>query len=293
MRIALIFTSLVTAAIAIPQIIPLLHGGVKTVSWYVGYLMHDNLSVWSFLTYWWHNLGLHAVLIPIGFFILPRRAKYVLFPLFIVFIGANLFKFSVEVAASHKFFNFAMILGNMISAFVVVSIGKRVKVAGGIVALLLVVVLTFSGIIDFFVVANDTRGRIPDVQTNEASRWIGQNTPRDAVFLNSGYLYQPASLAGRSIFLGWPYFAWSAGYPEDRMPIMDRMYESKDPVVFCGLLREYNISYVTVEHVSGDADLPTIDEQYFFKNFSPVYRNGEYGIFSVEELCRGISSVEG
>lgn len=292
LRHMLVVTGGVTAALAIPQILPLLGSGVKTFGWYPGYLIHDTLTIESFVAYWWQNLGLHALLIPLGLFFLPDRAKKAIFPLFIIFIGANLFKFSVEPAASHKFFNFVMILGSMISAYLIVQIFHRIKnplryVVSGV----LILFLTLSGIIDFFVIFNDRPSPLADIQASEAARWIDENTRQDAIFLNSSYLYHPASLAGRSIFLGWPYFAWSAGYQEDRMPIMREMYESKNPRVYCPLFEKYGIDYVTVEDTHDDPNLPKIDGEYFFNSFIPEFKTEVYGIFSAEELCRDMPSM--
>jgi hypothetical protein len=295
LRRMLILTGSITAAIALPQLVPIMRNGVSGIAWYPGYLIHHELTFINFLTYWWQNLGLHSILIPVGFFLAPRRVQKALFPLVVIFIAANLVKVSIEPAASHKFFNFMMILGNMISAFVIVHIIELIgrtrlhhfaKYGGQVVVLAgLVGLLTLSGVIDFFVIANDSPRPLADIRANPAASWIDENTPRDAMFLNSNYLYHPASLAGRSIFLGWPYFPWSAGYPDDRMPILFRMYESRDPNVYCPLFREYDVSYVTVEDTRGDGDLPYIDTTYFFGNFTPEFEENGVGIFSVRTLC--------
>jgi len=301
-------------------------------AWYPGYLIHETLTPINFLQYWYYNLGLHSILIPLGFLIAPMKVKKVVFPIFMLFIIANCFKFSVEIAANHKFFNFFMIFGNMLSAYVLVKIwnwnkkntkecGKQTKfcaaslplqdsahgkheigigdaskfsfatIAFRIFTILIFLSLTLSGIIDFFAVANDSKIPVIDIPRNEIASWIKDHTPTDAVILNTSYLYNPASIAGRSIFLGWPYFPWSAGYKENRMPIMKEMYENKNPSVYCPLLNKYNISYVTVESVSGNPDLPTIDPGYFRSVDEPVFltENNQYAIYSTNSLCQTFS----
>lgn len=294
LRLMLAVVGGTAAALAAPQVLPLLQGGAKTFAWFPGYLIHDTLTVGSFIVYWFHNLGLHALFIPLGFFLIPRRAQKTLIPLLGIFIVANMFKFSVEVAANHKFFNFALILGSMISAYVVVRLYsganrlRNLVVAAGIKVLVvwLVVLLTFSGVIDFFVVANDTKGTIADIPANKAASWIDANTSKDAVFLNSSYMYHPASLAGRSIVLGWPYFPWSAGYAGDRIPLLRKIYESRNPTLFCPLLSEYGIDFLTVEDTHGDPDLPYIDTAYFLDAFEPAFAMEGYAIFVTEALCK-------
>lgn len=258
-------------------------------SWYPGYLIHDRLTLVNFLSYWFQNLGLHAILIPVGFFFLPNRVKKVLMPLFFIFTVGNLFTFSPEVAANHKFFNFALLLGNMITAYAILSLARKIGRIGSIGLLVaLVVLLTLSGVIDFLVIAADPKGAIPDVGNNKAATWIARNTPRDAVFLNSSFLYHPASLAGRKIFLGWPYFAWSAGYDtRARMADMKTMYESRDPAVFCPLLTKYDILYVTVEDTKNDPNLPTIDAAHFRRIATPAFADerSSLTIYTTRALC--------
>jgi len=287
--------------------------GTSSFAWYPGYLAHENLTPLSFIIYWFYNLGIHTILIPIGFLLVPWKTKKIIMPAFFLFVIANLFKFSVEVAANHKFFNFFMIFGNMLSAFVIVRLWQTNSTKGMCAAwlkklcrttselrvqtifsasksvffILLILSLTLSGIIDFFAIYNDRKIPIPDIPRNEVATWINANTPKDAVILNTSYLYNPASIAGRSIFLGWPYFAWSAGYEENRMPIMRQMYESKNPNIFCPLFQKYRISFVTVEAISGDRDLPTIDPVYFRSLAKPIFitENGSYAIYTTASLC--------
>jgi len=131
---------------------------------------------------------------------------------------------------------------------------------------------------------------LQDIPANRAATWIRDNTPPSAVFLNSSYFFHPASIAGRKIFMGWPYFTWSAGYiSSDRYSVMKTVYESDNKSLFCPLLQENNISYITVEHINNDPNLPAIDVRYFTDNFTPVYSgvqdDRDYYIFSTSSLC--------
>lgn len=305
LRVMLFITGVLSLGLILPQL--LLTGNVDSSKalLYPGYIIHNELTKlstpWQQITrlaaFWWQNFGLHSVLIPLGFFVLPRRARLILFPLIPLFIIPNLFKFSVEISANHKFLNFVLILGNMISAYVLVWFITRVRALDFPLILqsflfslvgVFIMFLTLSGVIDLFVIANDTKGTVGDVHANEIAAWIAQNTPADAIFLNSSYLYHPASVAGRRIFLGWPYFPWSAGYPENRMPIMDVMYETRNTKERCDLLAKYGITHVTVEDVPDDYNLPKIELAYFMDNWKPVFvsSTGKYAIFTTEALCK-------
>lgn len=307
LRPFLFATGIWSFLLIIPQ---LFNTGGAGVSWYPGYIIHNEIyeltvveKIGRMVIFWWNNLGLHSVLMLLGVYFMPKQTRWILLPMLPIFLIGNLFTFSIEASANHKFFNFVMILGNMISAYTLVLLFNKIKIrlparhrfaqaiAGGFAYLCIcvfLILLTLSGVIDFFVVKNDVIGSVKDIQADETAMWIAKNTPRDAIFLNSSYMYHPASLAGRSIFLGWPYFAWSAGYPENRMPIMDTLYETKDDTQRCALLKKRNISYVTVENVLTDRDLPNIDLDYFFKTFTPTFttRDRHYAIFATEKLCK-------
>jgi hypothetical protein len=295
---------IMTVLLVVPQI-TLTGGGVRSIEWYPGYIIHNDLvtqkeiirMLMRICIFWWQNLGLHSILIIAGFWWIPRSAKKALFPIIPLFIIANCFKFSVEAGANHKFFNLVMILGQMISAYVLVSIWNQIHIRRihfflrQFVTLFLccvIVLLTLSGVIDFFVITNDKTGSIADIPANEIATWIAKNTLPSAIFLNSSYLYHPASLAGRPIFLGWPYFPWSAGYKENRMPIMKTMYETRNTKIRCDLFTKYHISYVTVEDVKNDPNLPDIDYTYFRDHFTPVFTatGRHYAIYTAEELCK-------
>lgn len=65
------------------------------------------------------------------------------------------------------------------------------------------------------------------------------------------------------------------------------MYESKNPTVFCPLLKKHTISYITVEDTKGDPNLPNIDVSYFLDNYKPAFEDadGKLRIYSFLVLC--------
>ncbi len=302
LRIFLFFTGVLALELIIPQLLAV-RGSGSPLEWYPGYTIHNELQKQAtiiqktlhMISYWWQNIGLHLILIPVGFFLIPKRSRLFVLPMIPLFILPNLVKFSIEASANHKFFNFFLIFGNMLSAHVIVSIMSAIlkkrsvimQSVGVFASGCMIIVLTLTGIIDFFVIYNDAKGTLSDV--HPTATWIATHTSPGDVFLNSNYLYHPASLAGRPVFLGWPYFAWSAGYKENRMPIMDIMYETRDEKQRCDLMKKYSISYVTVEDVRNDTNLPDIELAYFLRNYTPSYTsaNKQYAIFSFKSLCEG------
>jgi hypothetical protein len=271
-------------------------GGSSGVAWYPGFMIHDSLSLPNALVFFGHQFGLHAVLIPVGFWLAPARARLFVLPAFFVFAIAFLFRFSVrEVLVGHKFFNFFLIIGQMLTALAVVRawdfLSQRLphgRIAATAATAPVVLLLTLSGVIDFFPILNMRMIDLADVEANPPAKWFVENTPRDAVVLSSRYQYTPASVAGRKIFLGWLYFTDSAGYASGaRLEIATAIYDGEDPEGMCRLLRENDISYVDVQPFGDEGMGPPVNVEYFRTHFVPdfVTSDGFYAVYSTAKLC--------
>lgn len=256
-------------------------------SFFFGYLATTMADKTNIFTYWFYNLGLHSIFILIGFFLAPKNMKKVFVSVFSIFILANTVLFSAEASANHKFINFFMIFGNMFTAFALVSLWKKRFLKP--VVVVSVFFLIFSGIIDFFPVFNDQKITLSDYHNNPDVYWIIKHTSQNSVFLNTTFLYDPASLAGRKIFLGWPYFPWSAGYDTNaRGALMAKILGSKDKEKMCHLLKENNLDYIGVKILlRPDPDIPPISS-IFQTSFKPAYVNSssQYSIYSVSKNCK-------
>lgn len=285
-KVALIL--LVALIISLPQIYYLksghFSGGLKLTP---GYLVSSNLTIFTFFRYWVLNLGLSFFLMPLGFFLSDRFAKKTFLAFCSVFVLGNLFQFGPDIAANHKFFNLWLIVGNMFVAYTLSFFWQK-RLLGKILVLAMLLLLTLSGIIDFFAIKNDPLHPIKDAPQNLDVAWIKNNTPPNAIFLNTSYLYHPANLAGRKIFLGWPYFSWSIGYntnkrDAERKKILEATTINKNFV--CQFLTTNEISFVAL-----DEQEKTLSSNKFFweTNFFKVYENKRTGfsIYDVKNTCQ-------
>lgn len=235
----------------------------------LGYLTPSPVTLESFMNYWALNLGLHLILIPIGFILASKIAKKIFIAFFVFFIIGNFFQFSTEMAANHKFFNYFMLIGNMFSAFVLVYMWKKnIYLKPLVVALFFF--LIFSGIIDFFPIYNDSKLILRD-SINPDVQWIRKNTPQNAVFLNTSYLYTPESLAGRKILIGWPYFAWSQGYDTfSRSSQIREALSSNNKLKICSFMEKNLVNYISTTTASEDFPF---QNAWFEKNLKAIYKN--------------------
>ena len=258
--------------------------GTSQISFYVGYLISTKINFLNFLSYWFFNLGFHLIIIPIAYILSPKKIKFIFLSFFTLFIIGNLFKFSPEIAANHKFFNYFMIIGNMFSAYLLIYFWEKKNYFKPFV-LLAILFLIASGILDFFPILNDTKISLADYSNNKDTAWIIKNTKKTSVFLNTSYLYDNASLAGRKIFLGWPYFAWSQGYDTlKRDNLRKELLSSTNKKIFCSLTKSYNIDYAELNINSNDA---IVNKDFFDRNFPLVYKNNNisYYIYNIKASC--------
>lgn len=247
-----------------------------------GYLIPSVPNFLSFLEYWTMNLGLSFFTIPIGTILAPRLGQKLFLSIVPLFIVGNLIQFSPEIAANHKFFTVFLVIGNIFTAYLLVTIWKRKTILTKPIALFLVILLTFGGIIDFFPIKNDRKFKVLDIPKNKAAQWITKNTPKDAVFLNSTYLYDSASIAGRKIFLGWPYFSWSIGYnTNQRFETQQTLLTSNNKHKLCDNLNA--IDYIEVSKYPHE--LLEINTFFFEKEFTKSYEDENLTIYNVRETC--------
>ena len=204
-----------------------------------------------------------------------------------LFVIGNLFQFSPEIAGNHKFFNLFIIGANIFAAYSIYNLWTH-SLIGKAVAIFYLVLMTLSGVIDIFPIKNDGYSEIKDGKNNEVEQFIINNTPKESVFINAFYTYDPASLAGRKIFLGWPYFSWSAGYDTDtRINLMKKIMEPSNLGNICSLLRGEGVGYIEVQNPTSFGNID-INYSFFENNFRKIFSSSEtdINIYDVGFSCK-------
>lgn len=287
LRKPILAIGLIALGLAIPQFAYQMNGTIYNVQFRPGYLVSPPLTFLKIVSYWFLNLGLSLILIPASFIFANKLAKKLFLAFLPLFFIGNLFQFSPEIAANHKFFNLFIIIGNILMAWLIYLFWRK-NIFGKIVALVLILCLTLSGIIDFFPIKNDLMYTLEDAPRNPDILWIKENTPPGAIILNSSYFYHPASLAGRKIFYGWPYFTWGIGYDlRKKETLIKSVYEGVDKKTVCSYLIEARVDYFTVEWIDKDIWPAIINFAFFNKNFQYAYSNPtkQFMLYDVRLNC--------
>lgn len=148
--------------------------------------------------------------------------------------------------------------------------------------------MILSGVIDIFPIKNDGYAEIKDGKNNEVEQFIIKNTPKNSTFINAFYVYDPASLAGRKILLGWPYFSWSAGYDTDaRIDLMKKIMKPTSLGNACSLLRGEGVRYIEIQNPTSFGNID-INYGFFEKNFKKIFSSPEtnISIYDVDFSCK-------
>ena len=86
------------------------------------------------------------------------------------------------------------------------------ELAGILLAIALMVPLTATGVSEWATYINLNKTPLSVDMNSPVTKWIMENTEPDDVFLTPEWSMNRFILAGRPMYYGWPYYAWSAGH---------------------------------------------------------------------------------
>lgn len=243
----------------------------------------------SFIRYWFFNIGLSLFTVTVSFFLVDSVRKKLFLMFLSLFILGNLFRFSPEIGANHKFFNLWLLLSNMYTAYLLYRL-IQFGWSGTVLSVILIFFLTLSGIVDIPPIKNDYKIIFPDIERNPLTKWVMDNTDESDVFLTTYRIYNPVSFAGRKTMLGWPYFSWSAGFDTvKREQLAKQIYEASSKEELCKLLKENKVVYILTEKQFDENSPFKINHGFFNSNFDPVFfnKNSDFKerVFATRDIC--------
>ncbi|MDP2585449.1 MAG: hypothetical protein Q8P29_01055 [Candidatus Levybacteria bacterium] len=247
-----------------------------------GFLSQKPLSFLNLIYFWVMNLGIAIILIPCGFFLSGKKQKLVFLSVFFLFLIGNIFQLSFLIDHNHSLFNLFLIFANFYIAYFLLTILRRYKnFIGGAIVIILVLLLTISGLIDLIVIKNDFQFHLDDAPSNKLMQWVKTNTKKSDIFLAKQEILDPITLSGRKNYLGHNYYLSVMGYDySERLSLVKIYYEVNSPEIF-DKMRKNNISYIVVPRG------PTIDFNYnvnipyLEKYLKRVYQDKNVNVYSL------------
>jgi hypothetical protein len=195
---------------------------------------------------------------------------------------------SVDIMNNQKFLYLWLMLLNLFVAHALWRI-YQIRWVGRAAAIILAAIIVTSGLIEMFRVHNDTWVDVP-FRDNSLSNWLLQNTKPTDVFLTDRFVHHPILMDGRRIFYGWPYFAWSMGYPTgERDAIYKRMFEEQNADDLVKLLKDNGINYVGIDNGLRQGGLGFRRQETLFATLFPkVFEDQEkhFGQLTIYKISR-------
>lgn len=176
-----------------------------------------------------------------------------LFPVVFAFC----FSLTPDITVNHKYIMISYAFLAVLWAGVLTGLWKRkdgsrrsAAVIRRAAAVLLAVCLTATGIYDFVVILrnNGPGHRVTVNMESTLTDWLAEHLDSEDLLLTPEYSMSETTMSGVMMYLGWPYYAWSAGYDTyGRAQKAVEIYTSEDPAAVDKLVKEEKITYILFE----------------------------------------------
>jgi DNA-binding beta-propeller fold protein YncE len=286
------FVLAVTAGIiALPQMLYLSTGQGRAVMprlihW--GYTL-DHPTAANVVKYLGFTFGFKWLLIALALAFASSLQRRLFLAVSSLILVAFCFQFTIETLANQKFLHIWVIIANLFVAFALwrlwrFSLGGT-TLPGKFVAIVLFILVIPGGVIDFFPIHNTGWSEVT-YRNDPLIDWLKKETTPREIFLTDRFVNHPILMAGRRVFYGWPYYAWSAGYNASKR---DRVYidlfESKDPWKLFRLLKENGIRYVAFDGAVRQAQFIKRPNQELYATYFPkVFEDNRYNSLTIYKV---------
>jgi DNA-binding beta-propeller fold protein YncE len=283
LRLQMLALAVTAGLIALPQMLFLSGGGgrahmPKLLHW--GYTI-DHPTVANVTKYLGFTFGFKWLLIALALIFATSLQRRFFLAFLSLIAVAFCFQFTIEVLANQKFIHIWVIIANLFVAFALwrlwhVSLAGT-TLPGKFAAIAATVLIIPGGIIDFFPIHNTGWSEVP-YRNDPLIDWLNKNTTSREIFLTDRFVNHPILMAGRRVFYGWPYYAWSAGYDASkRDKVYTELFENRDPWKVYHLLKENGIKYVAYDNAIRQASFIKRPNQELYATYFPkVYDATNY-----------------
>lgn len=247
-----------------------------------GFLSEKPLSILTFLSFWFMNLGIALILILWGFFVSGKKQKLIFLSFLPLFIIGNIFQLSFLIDHNHSLFNFFLIFANFyIAYFLLTLINKYKNLIGKTMFIVILFLLTISGVIDLMAIKNDFQFRLNDSPSNKFMQWIKTNTEKNDIFLAKQELLDPITLSGRYNYLGHDYYLSVMGYNTTQRKLLAKTFFEAHSLKTINKMRKEKIKYLVVPNKSVPDFSYKIDIDFLKGHLYKSYEDNNVVVFKL------------
>lgn len=280
-----LITALVTVFFSFLQTKIFIRGSAMGFQLYLGFLAEEK-TPWGVVKYLFWMGGIFFLGL-LGLVVFLRRKGRVLAVSFLIpTIFAFTILMTVDINVNHKYIMISYAFLGILWAWAVCSLWRG-KVIKKILAVVLAVCLTVTGVYDFVVIlkGNGYGHRIAINMNSELTAWLAENLDKNDLLLTPEYSINEVTMSGVMLYCGWPYYAWSAGYDTYyRAAQAVTIYTTSDSELLKNLVKQEKITYILYEE---DSQFEGQDcrEDVIAENYELVYENpgGSIRIYKTSE----------
>ena len=280
-----LITALVTVFFSFLQTKIFIRGSAMGFQLYLGFLAEEK-TPWGVVKYlfWMGGIFFLGLLCLVVF--LRRKGRVLAVSFLIPTIFAFTILMTVDINVNHKYIMISYAFLGILWAWAVCSLWRG-KVIKKILAVVLAVCLTVTGVYDFVVIlkGNGYGHRIAINMNSELTAWLAENLDKNDLLLTPEYSINEVTMSGVMLYCGWPYYAWSAGYDTYyRAAQAVTIYTTSDSELLKNLVKQEKITYILYEE---DSQFEGQDcrEDVIAENYELVYENpgGSIRIYKTSE----------
>jgi hypothetical protein len=216
-------------------------------------------------------LKLFGLLLPMGLLAWTSKIPLLLkMYFFLPILMAFTVQLTPDLNANHKF----VLLGftGVLPMALHFALNQKKKILK-IVFLFLLLSGASTGLFDLYSLINISKTRITLEKKTPLGDWAQKYARPHSTFITPYFAHSPLLLLGHSIYLGWPYFPWSAGHDTDkRLKNVTNFYAGKIPQPKKWLAQE-GIQYVLI--TPKDMTNYHVNYNYFNMYFDLIFESGE------------------
>ena len=280
-----LITALVTVFFSFLQTKIFIRGSAMGFQLYLGFLAEEK-TPWGVVKYLFWMGGIFFLGL-LGLVVFLRRKGRVLAVSFLIpTIFAFTILMTVDINVNHKYIMISYAFLGILWAWAVCSLWRG-KVIKKILAMVLAVCLTVTGVYDFVVIlkGNGYGHRIAINMNSELTAWLAENLDKNDLLLTPEYSINEVTMSGVMLYCGWPYYAWSAGYDTYyRAAQAVTIYTTSDSELLKDLVKQEKITYILYEEDSRFEE-QDCREDVIAENYELVYENpgGSIRIYKTSE----------
>ena len=184
------------------------------------------------------------------------------------------------------FIHCGMYTADIVAAAALTQLFCKKVVLARVAAVVLTILMTLTGFADLITQWSIDKHAVQLDEEAPLKTFIEENTGAGAVFLtDTTYALGDILMAGRMLYCGWSYFAWSAGYDTyGRTENVAEIYSAQDADTLLRRLREEKIDYVYIDDTNRMSEEYVLKESLISDTLREVYADtaGQVFVYAVD-----------